>query len=563
MRTVGGVVAFLVAAAAALPASSVAAPGGATYLVTSQVDDPGAPSSDLTLRAAMEAASEDGTDSRIVLAIDGTYVLDRCTDGVDALLLTADGETVVEGRGATVEQTCAGERVLEVGGEGTLRLHDLTITGGDSRTAGGGVAVDGPQRVVVRGGAFVGNRSASEGGGLAVIGAGATIEHSSFEGNEARRGGGAWVNGDVVVSASTFATNVAATDGGALYAGRDVTARRSTFSGNTARRGSGAAIDARYAQLEHVTAAEDEAGPGGAVVRTRSLGLRAGASIVAAAAGADCALAQPGFSLGHNRSTTPTCGFDHASDDPGWEPALAPLGSYGGPLRTHLPLPTGDTVVDVIPATDPVLCGGGDVVRHDQRQVALPQGDGCDVGAVETPDPFPDVGPANPFYADIAEMDAVGLSSGFGDGTYRPDETVTRGAMAAFLHRVAGSPPLAAPDAPGPFLDVAADHPFAREIAWAADQDVTTGFADGTFRPGEAVTRQAMAAFLHRAEQAGGDLPSMATFSDVALDHPFALEVEWMAATGLSTGFADGTWRPDEQVTRQAVARYLVQLHAG
>ncbi|OWY62099.1 hypothetical protein B7486_60235, partial [cyanobacterium TDX16] len=217
MRTAGGVVAFLLAAAVAVTASSVSAGDAAsTYVVTTVEDGDGGPSSDLTLRDAIEAANEDDTDSRIVLVIGGSHVLEHCTDEVDALVVVGDTSTTIEGRGATIEQTCDGERVLQVGGTGAFRLHDVTISGGDARTAGGGVVVDGPQQVIVRGSTFTGNRTAADGGGLAVLGAGATIERSLFQGNEARRGGGAWVNGDVVVEASTFAENVASTDGGAL-----------------------------------------------------------------------------------------------------------------------------------------------------------------------------------------------------------------------------------------------------------------------------------------------------------------------------------------------------------
>jgi predicted outer membrane repeat protein len=533
-----------------------------TYVVTTVRDGDGGPSSDLTLREAIDAATDDDTDSRIVLAIGGTYVLERCTDEVDALVVGGGTSTTIEGRGATIEQTCDGERVLQVGGTGAFRLHDVTITGGDARTAGGGVVVDGPQQVIVRGATFTRNETGADGGGLAVIGAGATIERSLFQDNEARRGGGAWVNGDVVVEASTFAENTAATDGGALYAGRDVNARRSTFSGNVATTGTGAAVDARYVQLHHVTAHGDRSRAGGAALRTRDLGLRAGASIVVAAAGgADCDLAGEPFTLGYNRSATPTCGFDAATDGEAWVASLSPLGGNGGPRPTHLPLTTGQSVVDLIPATDAELCGGGSTQRYDQRDVGLPQGEGCDVGAVETPDPFTDVSAANPFYADVARMDADELSSGYGDGTYQPEASVTRGAMAAFLYRVAGSPSFT-PTARDTFTDVPTDHPFAEEVGWMAQEGIAGGFEDGTFHPGDPVTRQAMAAFLYRSEQAEAELPPVATFSDVPLDHPFATEVEWMAAEGVSAGFPDGTWHAGDEVTRQAVARYLVQLHA-
>src|SRR5687767_12372542 len=48
------------------------------------------------------------------------------------------------------------------------------------------------------------------------------------------------------------------------------------------------------------------------------------------------------------------------------------------------------------------------------------------------------------------------------------------------------------------FSDVPDTHPFHDEIAWLTQKGITTGFEDGTYRPGDPVTRQAMAAFLQR-----------------------------------------------------------------
>jgi hypothetical protein len=278
--------------------------------------------------------------------------------------------------------------------------------------------------------------------------------------------------------------------------------------------------------------------------------------VVAAPGAADCDLADEPFSLGFNRSATPTCGFGAESDREDWVPSLAPLAAAGGPLPSHVPLAGGDTVVDVIPATNAELCGGGDAQRHDQRYVGLPQGVGCDVGAVETPDPFADVGAASPFFAEIAWMDADELSSGYGDGTYKPEDEVTRGAMAAFLYRTAGSPSSTPPTTPT-FSDVAVDHPFFREVEWMAAEQVAGGFDDGTYLPSQPVSRQAMAAFLYRSR--GGDItpPQVATFPDVPVSSPFFTEVEWMAQLGISAGFPDGTWHPSDSVTRQAIARFL------
>jgi len=49
------------------------------------------------------------------------------------------------------------------------------------------------------------------------------------------------------------------------------------------------------------------------------------------------------------------------------------------------------------------------------------------------------------------------------------------------------------------FSDVPPSHPFYNDITWLSRSGITTGYPDGTFRPGAPVTRQAMAAYLQRA----------------------------------------------------------------
>lgn len=94
-------------------------------------------------------------------------------------------------------------------------------------------------------------------------------------------------------------------------------------------------------------------------------------------------------------------------------------------------------------------------------------------------------------------MKAQGITTGWSDGTFRPDSSVNRDAMAAFFYRYAGSPEYTAP-AQARFTDVPTDKQFYREISWLAAQGVTTGWPDGSFRPVEPVHRDAMAAFVFR-----------------------------------------------------------------
>ena len=117
--------------------------------------------------------------------------------------------------------------------------------------------------------------------------------------------------------------------------------------------------------------------------------------------------------------------------------------------------------------------------------------------------PFPDVPVGHPFLGDVAWMVREGLASGFLDGTFKPGQPVTRGQLAKILHARAGSP---APSGPTlTFTDVDPSNAFATAIAWLASTGATGGFADGTFGVAAPVTRQSIAAFLHRL--AGPDVP--------------------------------------------------------
>ncbi|MCC5950676.1 MAG: S-layer homology domain-containing protein [Acidimicrobiia bacterium] len=140
----------------------------------------------------------------------------------------------------------------------------------------------------------------------------------------------------------------------------------------------------------------------------------------------------------------------------------------------------------------------------------------------------------------------------------------------------------------GGFSDVPADHPFADAITWAADGGLVKGYPDGTFRPDIPVSRQALVAFLHRLagspephddhDHSGHDDHDghhghssrhgdhnghdHGGFSDVPADHPFADAITWAADGGLVEGYHDGTFRPLEPVSRQAAAAVLYRYEA-
>lgn len=118
-------------------------------------------------------------------------------------------------------------------------------------------------------------------------------------------------------------------------------------------------------------------------------------------------------------------------------------------------------------------------------------------GSVPQPTPnlvFSDIA-GSIFLSDITWLSQESLTTGFPDGTYRPGETIRRDAMAAFLYRLAGSPAYT-PPAVSPFSDVATNNMFYKQIAWLRATKLSAGYPDGTFRPLDPVNRDGMAAFM-------------------------------------------------------------------
>lgn len=158
------------------------------------------------------------------------------------------------------------------------------------------------------------------------------------------------------------------------------------------------------------------------------------------------------------------------------------------------------------------------------------------------------------FRADIEWLATTGITTGWPDGTFRPNISVTRDAFAAFLYRAAGSPDFDTPST-SPFTDVSTNHPFYQEITWASAAGITRGWSDGSFRPLQSISRDAIAAFLYRAS--GSPTYSVTKdFSDVGCsEHRTA--IRWLATTGISTGFSDGTYRPGNPTERAAIAAFM------
>ncbi|WP_164515909.1 GH25 family lysozyme [Bifidobacterium dolichotidis] len=166
-----------------------------------------------------------------------------------------------------------------------------------------------------------------------------------------------------------------------------------------------------------------------------------------------------------------------------------------------------------------------------------------------------------PHFYDIDWAKKKHIINGFDDGSFGGELSIVRQDMAAFLYRVAGSPDYVPTEEDKQrFSDVNEETPHAKEIWWLAANKITTGFGDGTFRPTDTVIRQDMAAFLYRAAGSPQYVPSepdKQRFRDVNEQTPHAKEIWWLVANRITTGFRDGTFRPMNTVIRQDMAAFL------
>lgn len=162
--------------------------------------------------------------------------------------------------------------------------------------------------------------------------------------------------------------------------------------------------------------------------------------------------------------------------------------------------------------------------------------------------PFSDTGPGSPFYDETRWMYDNGISTGYPNGTFGYGQTVLRQDMAAFLRREAKLRGVGDAAAWKPsdadwarFKDINRSTPHAEDILWLAHSGITTGFADGTFKGGWTVNRQDMAAFLQRlAKLSGEQIPVQPMqFRDVNDSTPHADAIRWLGGTGISTGFVN------------------------
>lgn len=175
--------------------------------------------------------------------------------------------------------------------------------------------------------------------------------------------------------------------------------------------------------------------------------------------------------------------------------------------------------------------------------------------------PFTDVKEGDWFYEAVQYVYDHNMMNGTGPTEFSPEDTTTRGMIVTILHRLENTP-----DATGTeFTDVASNKYYAKAIAWASANNIVNGYGNGTFGPDDPITREQMATIMFRYtifkgldKKATGDCSS---FADGARVSNYAVEaMNWAIGVGLIAGVGKNNLAPSGNATRAQSATILMRF---
>jgi secreted trypsin-like serine protease len=172
---------------------------------------------------------------------------------------------------------------------------------------------------------------------------------------------------------------------------------------------------------------------------------------------------------------------------------------------------------------------------------------------------FSDVNDNYTFQNSIYALAGDGVVSGFEDGSFRPEQNVSREHLAKFVVNGFGISTTSPIPENGYFSDVPQNNIFSPYINTLASMGIISGFEDGTFRPKQNVTRGELAKFIAKAgnydENTYGNTQF---FPDVDSSNTFYSLINTLKGYGIIDGFGDGTFRPNQPVTRGELSKFIV-----
>ncbi|MBR4086547.1 MAG: S-layer homology domain-containing protein [Clostridia bacterium] len=178
--------------------------------------------------------------------------------------------------------------------------------------------------------------------------------------------------------------------------------------------------------------------------------------------------------------------------------------------------------------------------------------------------PFLDVLPTQWFYEGVLYTNQKGLMNGISETEFAPDSDTTRAMLVTVLHRMEGSP---APQKQGAFSDIEAGTWYTDAVAWAAENNVVNGMGDGTFAPDDKITREQLTTVLFRygqfKQKDEGTRAPLEPFADQAKVSQWASEgMQWAVSKGIINGINEEdktNLQPQGNATRAQIATVLMR----
>lgn len=184
----------------------------------------------------------------------------------------------------------------------------------------------------------------------------------------------------------------------------------------------------------------------------------------------------------------------------------------------------------------------------------------CDGGRDCPSAPFTDVDTAKWYHLSVDYVLTHKMMNGVSSRAFAPNANLTRGMLVQILYNLEGKPKGTAAN----FSDVQADAWYAEAVGWAASNKVVTGYADGTFRPNAAVTREQAAAILYRYAQSKGidvsvgENTNILSYVDVQQASEYAIPaLQWAVGAGVLNGKNGGRLAPTGTATRAEIAAIM------
>ncbi len=170
---------------------------------------------------------------------------------------------------------------------------------------------------------------------------------------------------------------------------------------------------------------------------------------------------------------------------------------------------------------------------------------------------FKDLNPNADYYQPVLELANRGYISGYQDGTFRPNQAITRGQAAKML-ALALNLNITNPRNPG-FRDVPENHDFYHYIAALANEGIINGYDDKTFRPNEPINRNQMAKILTLGYKFQISSKQTHGFADVSESNANRYFIQTLYDLGITKGTTGITYSPFGSVTRGQLATFIVR----